>query len=416
MYDALRKQDPEIAALVDGEQERQRTVIRLIASENYASRAVQEASSTPLSNKYSEGYPGKRYYEGQQYIDQVEQLAIDRLKALFGAEHANVQPYSGSPANMAVYFGLIEPGAPVMGLGLPHGGHLTHGWGVNFSGKLYQSHQYPVDKVTERIDYDEVRRIAHEVKPKLIFAGTTAYPRFVDWAFFREVADEVGAYLACDIAHISGLVAAGLHPSPVPYADVVTSTTHKTLRGPRGGMILCRAALAPAIDRAVFPGLQGGPHNATTAAIAVAAREATLPSFAAYARRVIDNAAALGEALTSHGFRMVTGGTDNHLLVVDVTGKGVSGKVAAKALDKAGIVCNFNSIPFDPRKPFDPSGIRIGSPAISSRGVPPSEMPRLAGWIDRVVTSHDNDAALATIKAEVREFITAFPAPGIDAD
>jgi glycine hydroxymethyltransferase len=226
----------------------------------------------------------------------------------------------------------------------------------------------------------------------------------------------VGAYLACDIAHISGLVAAGLHPSPVPYADVVTSTTHKTLRGPRGGMILCRAALAPAIDRAVFPGLQGGPHNATTAAIAVAAKEATLPSFAAYARRVIDNAAALSEALTSHGFRMVTGGTDNHLLVVDVTGKGVSGKVAAKALDKAGIVCNFNSIPFDPRKPFDPSGIRIGSPAISSRGVPPSEMPRLAAWIDRVVTSHDNDAALATIKAEVREFITAFPAPGIDAD
>jgi glycine hydroxymethyltransferase len=416
MFEAIRTADPEIAGLIEAEHQRQRSVIRLIASENYASRAVQDACGSALANKYSEGYPGRRYYEGQQFIDQIEQLAIDRIKALFGAEHANVQPYSGSPANQAVYFALVEPGASVMGLGLPHGGHLTHGWGVNFSGKYYQSHQYPVSRETETIDYAEVRRLAREVRPRLIFGGTTAYPRIIDWSVFREVADEVGAYFVADIAHISGLVAAGLHPSPVPLADVVTSTTHKTLRGPRGGMIMCKAGLASAIDRAVFPGLQGGPHNQTTAAIAVAAREATTPAFAAYARRVVDNARALGEALASEGFRLVTGGTDNHLLVVDVTPRGVSGKVAAKALDKAGIVCNFNSIPYDPRKPFDPSGIRVGTPAISSRGVEASQMPRLAAWISAAVAGADDDAVLARIRAEVTEFISAYPAPGIDAD
>jgi glycine hydroxymethyltransferase len=413
MYDALKKSDPAIYSLLTSEIERQDHCIRLIASENYASQAVQEAVGSPFANKYSEGYPGKRYYEGQQFIDPLEQLAIDRVKALFGAEHANVQPYSGSPANLAVYFALCDVGDTIMGLGLPHGGHLTHGWKVNVTGKWFNAVQYPVDQKSELIDYDEMARLAREHRPKLIFSGTTAYPRIIDWNRFREVADEVGAYLVSDIAHISGLVAAGLHPSPVPLADVVTSTTHKTLRGPRGGMIMCKAQHAAAIDRAVFPGLQGGPHNNTTAGIAVAALEARSSDFAAYAQRVVDSARALGEALASRGFRIVTGGTDNHLLVVDVTTKGVSGKQAAKALDKAGIVCNFNSIPFDPRKPMDPSGIRIGTAAMSSRGIGAGDMPRLAGWIDRVVAQIDDEAALAAIRAEVVEFTRAFPAPGL---
>lgn len=413
MFDAIRKQDPEIASLLDRENERQVNTIRLIASENYASRAVQEAVGSSLSNKYSEGYAGKRYYEGQENIDQVESLAISRIKELFGAEHANVQPYSGSPANLAVYFALVELHDPVLGLGLPHGGHLTHGWKVNFSGRFYDAVQYPVHKDTELIDYDEMRRLAREHKPKLIVAGISAYPRVVDWSAFREIADEVGAYFLADIAHVSGLVAAGEYPSPVPLADVVTSTTHKTLRGPRGGMILCKEELAAQIDRAVFPGLQGGPHNNTTAGIAVAAREAMDAGFKGYAQRIIANARALGEELSGRGLRLVTGGTDTHMLVVDLTEVGVAGRKAAGALDRAGIVCNCNSIPFDPRKPWDPSGIRIGTAAIASRGVGPDEMKKLGGWIDDVVRNADDEALIARVRSEVEEFAKSYPAPGI---
>ncbi|MFT4703269.1 MAG: glycine hydroxymethyltransferase [Bradymonadia bacterium] len=413
MLNAIEEHDPEIAALIHQELERQRDTIRLIASENYASHAVQQAVGSALANKYSEGYVGKRYYEGQQVIDQVEQLAIDRLKALFGAEHVNVQPYSGSPANQAVYFALLNPGDTVMGLGLPHGGHLSHGWKVNFSGKHYNSVQYAVDPETELIDYDAMRKLALENKPKLLIAGITAYPRDIDWAFFRAVADEVGAVFMADIAHISGLVAAGVHSSPVPHADVVTSTTHKTLRGPRGGMIMCREEFAKRIDRAVFPGLQGGPHNNTTAGIAIAAREASTPEFKTYAQSVIDCARALAAELTERGLRIVTGGTDNHMLIADVTPRGVSGKQVAKALDKAGIVCNFNSIPFDPRKPFDPSGIRIGAAAMASRGMGVSEMSALAGWIDTVIDNVENDAVLAGVRDSVRGFVSDFPAPGL---
>lgn len=410
---ALRLQDPDLASLVDQENVRQHETLRLIASENYASHAVQEAVGSALANKYSEGYAGKRYYEGQQVIDAVETLAIDRIKALFGAEHANVQPYSGSPANQAVYFAFLEPGDTVMGLGLPHGGHLTHGWNVNFSGKYFQSVQYGVDRETELIDYDEVRRLAREHKPKLLIAGITAYPRVIDWAVFREIADEIGAIFMADIAHISGLVAAGVHPSPVPYADVVTSTTHKTLRGPRGGMILCKSQHAKAINRAVFPGLQGGPHNNTTAGIAVAALEASQPAFKEYAQRVVDSARTLADELAKRSFRIVTGGTDNHMLIVDVTPRGTAGKPVAKALDRAGIVCNFNSIPFDPRKPFDPSGIRIGTAAMASRGMGPEHMAQLAEWIDRVVIAGDDVAVERAVREEVKAFAADFAAPGI---
>lgn len=415
MYEQLRNSDPEIAGLVDAEIQRQVDTIRLIASENYASSAVQQAVGSPLANKYSEGYTGKRYYEGQAVIDQVETVAIERLKGLFGAEHVNVQPYSGSPANQAVYFALLDPGDTVMGLGLPHGGHLTHGWKVNFSGRHYNAVQYAVDPETELIDYAGMRAAALEHKPKMIIAGITAYPRFIDWEFFRSVADEVGAYFMADIAHISGLVAAGVHPSPVPFADVVTSTTHKTLRGPRGGMILSKASLAKKIDRAVFPGLQGGPHNNTTAGIAVAAKEAATPEFVEYAQRVVDDAKALGEALASRGYRLVTGGTDNHMLIVDVTNKGVSGKQASKALDRAGIVCNFNSIPFDPRKPFDPSGIRIGAAAVATRGMGPETMATLAAWIDSVIENVSDDTVIERVRNEVGEFVADYPAPGLDS-
>lgn len=413
MFDAIRSQDPVIASLLDQENVRQTNTIRLIASENYSSSAVQQAVGSALSNKYSEGYAGKRYYEGQANIDQIETLAIDRVKALFGAEHVNVQPYSGSPANLAVYFALVELHDTVMGLGLPHGGHLTHGWNVNFSGRFYNAVQYSVDKQTELLDYSEIRALALEHKPKMIVAGITAYPRFIDWNIFREIADEVGAYFVADVAHVSGLIAAGEYPSPVALADVVTSTTHKTFRGPRGGMIMCKAEHAAKIDRAVFPGLQGGPHNNTTAGIAIAALEATTQEFRDYARRIVENAKALGESLASRGYRLVTGGTDTHMLVVDVTSKGVSGKQAAKALDRAGIVCNFNSIPYDPRKPFDPSGIRLGTAAMSSRGIGAAEMDKLAGWMDKVIANIDNDAVIEGVRKEVEAFASSYPAPGI---
>jgi glycine hydroxymethyltransferase len=409
----LAESDPTIARLIVDENRRENDKVRLIASENYASRAVMEATGSVLTNKYSEGYAHKRYYEGQQIVDQVEELAIARLKALFGAEHVNVQPYSGSPANLAVYFAFCQPGDTIMGLGLPAGGHLTHGHSVSITGKYFKSVQYGVKKDDHRIDLDQVRDLAREHKPKLLWCGTTAYPRTLDFPAFRAIADEVGAILVADIAHISGLVCAGVHPSPVGVADVVTSTTHKTFRGPRGGMILCKQQHAAAIDRAVFPGLQGGPHNHVTAAIAVAANEAARPEFKEYARAIVENAQALGAGLASKGFGVVTGGTDNHLLLVDVTSKGVTGKQLAQALDKAGIVLNYNSVPFDPRKPFDPSGVRIGTPAVTTRGMGKDVMARIAEWIDRVTQATADEASLAKIAAEVKEVCGKYPAPGI---
>ncbi len=409
----LTERDPEIARLIAQENRREHDTLRLIASENYASRAVMEATGSCLTNKYSEGYAGKRYYEGQQTIDAVEELAISRLKTLFGAEHVNVQPYSGSPANLAVYLAFCKAGDTIMGLGLPFGGHLTHGHPVSITGKYFKSVPFGVRKEDCRIDMDNVRALAKEHKPKLLWAGTTAYPRTLDWAAFRSIADEVGAILAADIAHISGLVCAGVHPTPVGIADVVTSTTHKTFRGPRGGMIFCKKEHAAAIDKAVFPGLQGGPHNHTTAAIAVAAHEAMQPAFKTYAQNVVDNARTLGEALSSRGFAVVTGGTDNHLLLIDLTPKNVTGKIAAKALDRAGIVLNYNAVPFDTRKPFDPSGVRLGTPAVTSRGMGKEVMLRLAEWIDRVVTAPTDEALIERTAAEVRDVCAKYPAPGI---
>lgn len=414
LYDPqLSERDPEIFQLIKKEERREADKIRLIASENYVSKAVLEATGSVLTNKYSEGYANKRYYEGQQVIDDVENLAVSRMKALFGADHVNVQPYSGSPANLAVYLAFCQPGDPVLGLGLPAGGHLTHGWKVSITGKYFNSVGYGVRKDDHRIDFDEVAKLAREHKPKLIWAGTTAYPRTLDFPKFREIADEVGAILVADIAHISGLVAGGVHPSPIGIADVVTSTTHKTLRGPRGGVIMCKQEHASAIDRAVFPGLQGGPHNHTTAGIAVAAREASTPEFKKYAAQIVENARVLAESLASRGFDLVTGGTDNHLVLVDLTPKNIPGKKAAQALDKAGIVCNYNSIPFDPRKPFDPSGIRIGASSITSRGMGPDEMKRLAGWMDEVVSAPEDEALLSRVEKEVKEMCDSFPAPGL---
>jgi glycine hydroxymethyltransferase len=409
----LERTDPDIARLIRQEEMRQYESIRLIPSENYVSHAVLEATGTILTNKYSEGYPGKRYYEGQEFIDPIESIARERATRLFGADHANVQPYSGSPANLAIYYALLEPGDKVMGMSLPHGGHLTHGWRVNFSARYYRSVQYTVDPVTHRIDYGQVRQLAHQERPKLIFSGATAYPREFDFKAFADIAQEVGARFVADIAHISGLIVAGVHQSPIPYADVVMTTTHKTLRGPRGAMILCKAEHAEAIDRAVFPALQGGPHNHTTAAIAVALHEASTPEFKAYGQQIVHNAKALAEALLSHGFTLISGGTDNHLILIDMTSKGVTGKQASRALAQAGIETNANTIPYDPRRPFDPSGVRIGTPAVTSRGMRAPEMQRIAGWIDQVVTDVKNEALHARIRAEVREFCRTFPCPGI---
>jgi glycine hydroxymethyltransferase len=409
----LAEVDPELADLIAAEERRQRDSIRLIASENYVSGAVLAATGSVLTNKYSEGYPGKRYYEGQKYIDQVEQLCIDRAKALFGVDHANVQPYSGSPANLAVYFAFCKPGDTVMGLGLPAGGHLTHGWNVSITGSYFRSVQYGVRKDTLRVDLDDVRELARKEKPKLMFCGGTAIPRTIDFAGFGEIAKEVGALLVADIAHIAGLVAGGAHPSPVAVADVVSTTTHKTLRGPRGGMLMCKAAHQKAIDRAVFPGLQGGPHNHTTAGIAVALREAKTEAFKVYAHQIVANAKALAAALVERGFALVTGGTDNHLILADLTSKNVPGKVAAKALDAAGLELNYNTVPFDPRKPFDPSGIRLGTPSVTSRGMKEADMKQIAAWMDRVVSAPADAALHAQVAGEVRELCAKFPAPGI---
>ncbi|MGZ5969822.1 MAG: serine hydroxymethyltransferase [Polyangiales bacterium] len=413
---SLGEVDPEIARLIHEEERREARTIRLIASENYASRAVIEASGTCLTNKYSEGYPGKSYYEGQQSIDPIESLAQERIKALFGAEHANVQPYSGSPANLAVYLAFCKPGDTIMGLGLPAGGHLTHGWNVSITGMFFKAVLYGVKKEDQRIDMDQVRALAKEHRPKLIWCGGTAYARIWDFPAFREIANEVGAILVADIAHIAGLIAGGAHPSPVGIADVVTSTTHKTFRGPRGGMIMAKKEHAAAIDKAVFPGLQGGPHNHTTAAIAVAALEASKPEFKQYAHAIVDNAKTLASALLERGFKLVTGGTDNHLIVCDVTPMNVAGKPYAKALDKAGLVLNYNSIPFDPRKPFDPSGVRLGTPSVTSRGMGKPEMVRIADWMKRVADKHDDEATLATVRREVEDLCAKFPAPGIPVE
>ena len=411
----LRHADPEVADLVAAESERQRDSVRLIASENYVSAAVLEATGTMLTNKYSEGYSGKRYYEGQQVIDQVETLAIERAKALFGVEHANVQPYSGSPANLAVYLAFLAPGETVMGMALPAGGHLTHGWSVSATGKWFRSVQYGVRKETGRVDMDDVRELALAERPKVIFCGGTAIPRTIDFPAFGVIARAVGAVLVADFAHMAGVVSGGAHPSPVGHADVITTTTHKTLRGPRGAMIMSTEEHAKALDKAVFPGLQGGPHNHTTAAIAVALKEASTPEFSTYAHAIVANAKALGEGLTARGFDLVSGGTDNHLLLVDLTNKAVAGKPAAKALDRAGIELNYNSVPFDPRKPFDPSGIRIGTAAVTSRGMTTADMDRIAGWIDAVVAAESagDEAGVEKVGAEVRDFTRGFPVPGL---
>ena len=401
----LREVDPEIATLIQAEERRQASKLRMIASENDVSAAVLEATGSVLTNKYSEGYPGKRYYEGQQVVDQVEQLAIDRAKALFGVEHANVQPLSGAPANLAVYLAFLQPGDTVMGMSLPMGGHLTHGWSVSATGKWFNAVQYEVRKDTGVVDMDEVRALAQAERPKVIFCGGTAIPRTIDFPAFAEIAREIDAVLVADIAHIAGLVAGGAHPSPVGHAPVITTTTHKTLRGPRGAMILCDAEHAKAIDRAVFPGLQGGPHDHTTAAIAVALHEASQPEFREYAHMIVKNAQALAEALLELGFDLVSGGTDNHLVLIDLTSKLIGGKPAARALDRAGIELNYNAVPFDTRKPFDPSGIRLGTPGVTTRGLKPEQMPLIANWMDRAIAAHDDDQALDRIAAEVEELL-----------
>jgi len=409
--------DPEIASLIEQEARREFEKIRLIPSENYVSLAVLEASGSVLTNKYSEGYPGRRYYEGQQFIDIIETTAVQRAQALFGVEHANVQPYSGSPANLAVYLAFAQPGDTVMGMSLPMGGHLTHGWPVSVTGKWFRSVQYGVRADTGRLDLDEVRDLARRERPKLIFCGGTAIPRTIDFPAFEQIAAEVGAVLVADIAHIAGLIAGGAHPSPAGHAGVITTTTHKTLRGPRGAMIMSTAEHASALDKAVFPGLQGGPHDHTTAAIAVALQEAAQPEFRDYAHQVVTNARALAEALTARGYDLVSGGTDNHLILVDLTRQGIAGKPAARALDRAGIELNYNTVPYDPRKPFDPSGIRLGTPAITTRGLGGEHMPLIAAWMDDAITAaaKEDEAALDRIADEVRDLLAAFPMPGWSA-
>lgn len=409
----LASADPEIAGLIAAEERRQADKVRLIPSENYVSRAVLKATGSVLTNKYSEGYPGRRYYEGQQNIDPIEEIALERATSLFGAEHANVQPYSGSPCNLAVYLAFLQPGDTVMGMALPAGGHLTHGWNVSITGRYFRSVQYGVRQDTGTIDYDQVREIARQEKPKLIWAGGTAIPRIIDFNAFAEIAKEVGAIFAADVAHIAGLIAGAAHPSPVPVADVVTTTTHKTLRGPRGAMFLSKEEHAKVLDKAVFPGLQGGPHNHTTAAIAVALREAAQPEFKTYAAGIVANAKALAAALLERGYDLVSGGTDNHLILIDLTAKNVSGKIAAQALDRAGIELNYNTVPFDPRKPFDPSGIRLGTPSVTTRGMGEADMTRVAEWMDRVISAPQDEALGERTAAEVAEFCRAYPAPGI---
>ncbi len=401
--------DPEVAGAIRLETERQEYNLELIASENFVSEAVMEAQGSVMTNKYAEGYPGKRYYGGCSQVDVVENLAIERAKELFGADHVNVQPHSGSQANMAVYFSVLKPGDTVMGMDLSHGGHLTHGSPANFSGKLYNIVFYGVSKETETIDYNEVERLALECRPKMIVVGASAYPRIIDFAAFRKIADKVGAMIVVDMAHIAGLVATGLHPSPVPHAEFVTTTTHKTLRGPRGGMILCRAEYAKALNSNIFPGIQGGPLMHVIAAKAVALKEALGSEFKAYQEQIVKNAKTLAEALSNQGLRLVSGGTDNHMMLVDLTSTGLTGKVAEEALDKAGITVNKNTIPFETRSPFVTSGIRIGTPAATTHGLKEKEMIEVAGFIADVLRNTDNESELARVKEKVHALMKSFP-------
>jgi glycine hydroxymethyltransferase len=420
----LKQSDSEVYEAMLGELDRQRSVIELIASENIVSRAVLEATGSWLTNKYSEGFPNKRYYGGNQFIDITESLAIERAKKLFGAEHANVQSHSGSQANMSAYLAILNPGDKILGMDLAHGGHLTHGSPVNFSGRLFKFISYGVEKGTELVSMDKVRELAVQNKPKLILAGFSAYPRHLDFKEFRKIADEVGAYFMVDMAHVAGLVAAKLYPDPVPYADIVTTTTHKTLRGPRGAMIMSKIQdrlnpndkknLAQKIDFNVFPGSQGGPLDHVIAAKAVAFKEASQPSFVDYQKQVIKNAKVMAKSLQDHGFRLISGGTDNHLMLVDITAKGVAGKQAEHALDEAGICCNKNMIPFDTRSPFDPSGIRIGTPATTTRGMKEPEMEKIAGWISEVINNITDASVRSRVNLEVRKLCESFPIyPGL---
>jgi glycine hydroxymethyltransferase len=409
----LEDTDKQIYDLIQQESKRQIEGIELIASENYVSRAVLEAMGSILTNKYSEGYSGKRYYRGNQEIDKIEDLAIERAKQIFNAEHVNVQPYSGSPANFAVHLAFLNPGDRTMGMSLDAGGHLTHGFKVSVSGKYFDSVNYGVDE-QGFIDYEEVRRKAKKHKPKLIWAGFSAYSRIIDWKKFKEIADEVGAILVADIAHVAGLVATDNYPNPFPYADIVTTTTHKTLRGPRGAMIMCKQQYAEAIDKAVFPGVQGGPHNHTTAAIAVALKEASQPQFKVYIDQVVLNAKKLSEELQNRGYKIVSGGTDNHLMLIDtVNSVGLSGKEASTALEKANITLNKNAIPNDPRKPWDPSGVRIGTPAITTRGMKEKEMVKVGEYIDKVLRNDKDEKNIEQVRKEIQQFTENFPIPGI---
>ena len=411
---SLAAADPEITRVIQDEERRLRENLVLIASENYASAAVLAATGSVLTNKYAEGYPGRRYYAGTENVDVAENLAIERAKELFGAEHANVQPHSGSQANMAAYFALLKPGDRVLGMSLDHGGHLTHGSPVNFSGKLFEFGHYGVNGDSEQLDYDEIAKVAEEFKPKLIVCGYTAYPRTIDFPRFREIADGVGAYLLADIAHIAGLIVGGAHPSPVGHTDIVTSTTHKTLRGPRGAMALTTSDLARKYNSAVFPNMQGGPMMHSIAAKAVAYKEAARPEFREYAAAIVQNAQALSAALTAGGLRIVSGGTDNHLMLVDVRPRGLTGRDAEGALHAAGIVVNKNTIPNDPEPPMVTSGVRIGTPAITSRGMTTSDMETVAGFILDAMNSANDDAGLASIKSAVAKFASGFPVPGLD--
>jgi glycine hydroxymethyltransferase len=412
--DYLRQTDPEISRAMEQESKRQRETINLIASENYASKAVLQAEGSFLTNKYAEGYPGQRYYGGCENVDIVEELATQRAKELFKAGHANVQPHAGAPANMASYYALLEYGDTVLGMTLAHGGHLTHGAPVSFSGKSYNFIHYGVNRETERIEYPEIERLAREHKPRLIVAGASAYPRFIDFERLRNIADLVGARLLVDMAHIAGIVAVGLHPTPIPYAEVVTSTTHKTLRGPRSGFILCRQELAPAIDDAVFPRMQGGPMMHTIAAKAVCFEEALQPGFTDYQRAVLDNAQVLASGLQQNGLRLISGGTDNHLVLVDLTETGITGRQAEQALGAAGIVVNRNVIPFDKQPPRITGGIRLGTPAVTTRGFGKEEIERVAAWIIKILTNIDNLKMQKEVRQEVSEMCSRFPVPGID--
>ncbi len=409
MFDKLAQFDPEITTAIRRETERQEYSLEFIASENFVSEEVLAAQGSVLTNKYAEGYPGKRYYGGCEFVDVAEQLAIDRARELFGAEHINVQAHSGSQANMAVYFAACQPGDTVLGMNLAHGGHLTHGSPVNFSGKLYNIVPYGVRKETGRIDYDEVEQLAREHKPKLIVVGASAYPRTLDFEAFRRVADQVGAPVMVDMAHIAGLVAAGVHPTPVPHAEFVTTTTHKTLRGPRGGMILCREEFAKKLNSNIFPGIQGGPLMHVIAAKAVAFKEALAPEFKDYAVQVVKNAQALADELVSRGYNLVSGGTDNHLMLLDFSGTELTGKAAEETLEKAGITVNKNAVPFDTRSPFVTSGIRIGTPASTTRGLKETEMRQIGAWIDEALLNLENAAVLTRIRGEIRELCQQFP-------